>query len=164
MIGIVLSALVLHATPVTPTTVAAAPISASTAIGMPHIPKPKFPKLRMPHLPKREKSGDPMNATALRLRALVGDQEAWYADHATYSTNATKIAKSAKKADGELEKVQVQVLFASKKGWSAMASHPDAPGKSCVIYVGFRNTLPMIPRTRADAVEAVQEGKAACDN
>jgi hypothetical protein len=163
MIGIAITALALlaHAAPMSPSTVL---LPATPAIGLPHLPKPKLPKLRMPHLPKRGNGGDPMNASSLRLKALVGEQEAWYADHGTYSTNATKIARNATRADASMQTVQVQVLFASKKGWTAMASHPDAPGKSCVVYVGYRTSLPMIPRTRADAVEAAQEGKAACDN
>lgn len=134
------------------------------SLKMPKLPKISMPKFHMPHFPKREHSGDPMQVTARRLESMVREQEAWYAGHSTYTTNAGALVSTAKPATAGFEKVQVQVLYAGKKGWTAMASHPDAPGKSCVIYVGYRSALPMIPRTRTDAVDAAQEAKAACDN
>jgi hypothetical protein len=60
--------------------------------------------------------------------------------------------------------VQVEILFAGKTGWSALASHPDASGKTCVVYVGSRDRLPVVPRTHQDARDAVAEGIPACDD
>jgi hypothetical protein len=122
-----------------------------------------MPRLRFPRLPKRNGSSAAVSLTERRLKALVGDQESWYSDHGQYSTNAYAVARNATRADSALEKVQIQVLYAGKKGWTAMASHPDAPGKTCVIYVGYRSSLPMVPRTRADALDAASEGKPTCD-
>lgn len=130
------------------------------SLKMPHIPKPK---IRLPHLPKRSGSNELMAQTARRLKSLVSDQESWYADHGRYGSNSFAVARSNTRSDSTFEQVQVQVLFAGAKGWSAMASHPDAPGKSCVIYVGNRTALPVIPRTRAEAVDATAEAKPACD-
>jgi hypothetical protein len=165
MIGVsivALSLLVNLSSAPAPTTVpvASLPSLKLPSLKLPHI---SLPKLRMPHLPKRDGSGDPLAQTSRRLTALVGDQEKWYSDHAAYSTNASKLSSNRLRADTALDKVQVQVLYASTKGWTAMASHPDAPGKSCVIYVGYRNALPIVPRTRADAADAVQEAKPICD-
>ena len=146
-----------------------APNVASTAHALPSvipalkIPRIPMPKLRFPRLPKRNASSAAVTQTERRLKALVADQESWYAYHGQYSSNAYSAARNATRADPSLEKVQIQVLYAGKKGWTAMASHPDAPGKTCVIYVGYRSSLPLIPRTRADALDAAAEGKPTCD-
>ena len=121
------------------------------------------PKLHLPRLSRRDASAEALASTARRLKALVAEEEAWYADHGRYGKNPFAMARRSGKPDAALERVQVQVLFAGSKGWSAMASHPDAPGKSCVIYVGYRTALPVIPRTRADAADAVAEGAPVCD-
>ena len=127
------------------------------------MPSVSLPKLRLPRLPKRNGASEAVQHTQRRLKAMVADQEAWYAIHGSYGANASAVARRETRADSALGRVQVQILYAGKKGWTAMASHPDAPGKSCVIYVGSRNTLPMVPRTRADAVDASSEAQAACD-
>ncbi len=129
-------------------------------IGLPHFSMPKF---RLPRRAKSDNAGDPMQVMARRLTSMVGDQEAWYSDHGQYSTNSYSVGRNRTRADTAVDKVQVQMLFAGKKGWTAIASHPDAPGKSCVIYVGYKSSLPMVPRTRFDATDATLEGKPACD-
>lgn len=130
------------------------------SVSMPHIP---FPKFRIPKFGKREAGLEPMDVVAMRLTDMVGDQEAFYADHASYGTHPTRRQRADSTNRAALEQVQVQVLYAGKKGWTAIASHPDAPGKNCVVYVGYRTSLPMIPRTRADATDAVVEGQPVCD-
>ncbi len=127
---------------------------------MPHL---SIPKLRVPRLPKRDADADALSQTARRLKALVADEESWYADHATYSKSAFTIARQKTRADSLFDSIDVQVIYAGKRGWTALASHPGAPGKSCVIFVGDRNTLPIIPRTRASASVATAEGKPVCD-
>ena len=97
----------------------------------------------------------------LRLKDLVGQQESFYADHSTYTKNSYKLPTRGDSVAANV--VQLQILFAGKKGWSAVASHPDAPGKSCVVYVGDPENLPIIPRTRAQGNEATIEGVAVCD-
>lgn len=125
---------------------------------------PRFPRIRIPGRSGKKKDGaSPVEAMDRRLRRLVSQEEAWYVDNSRYGNNVTKVAARDKKPEPALDVVQVQVLYASKRGWTAVASHPDAPGKSCVVYVGYRETLPLIPRTRADANEAVHEGRPVCD-
>ncbi len=158
MIAIAIAAMLAAATPMS-----TAPAATAAGLSLPHIPRPKLPKFRLPHLPKRERAGEPMAITGRRLVALVRDQEAWYADHGVYAANSGKAGVKSEASDAAFAKVQVQMIYADKKGWAAMASHPDAAGKSCVIYVGNRNSLPMVPRTRADATDATQEAKPACD-
>lgn len=138
-------------------------VDASTAFPSVKMPRLPMPRLRIPHLPKRNGSSAAISQIERRLKAMVTDQESWYADHASYGANANALARNTTRADSAFGRVQVQVLYAGKKGWTAMASHPDAPGKTCVIYVGYRNSLPLIPRTRADAVDASTEAQPACD-
>mgnify|MGYP007080227165 CR=1 FL=1 len=98
-----------------------------------------------------------------RLRDLVVQQETWYAQNKSYGRNVTRIAGLAP-GDTTTHHVQVQILFANAKGWSAIASHPDAPGRSCVAFVGGPESVPMVPRTRAEANVATMEGIPACDS
>lgn len=142
------------------TTASRSALAALPGIKMPHL---SMPKLRFPRLTRRRGTSDAVLQTERRLKALVVDQEHWYAGHARYGVNPNSVAQASTRADTRLEKVQVQVLYAGKKGWTAIASHPDAPGKNCVIYVGDRASLPMVPRTRAGAVDASVQGEPACD-
>ncbi|MEQ1693407.1 MAG: hypothetical protein ABMA00_19095, partial [Gemmatimonas sp.] len=107
-------------------------LAALPGVRMPRVP---MPAQRLPHLPKRSGSSAAISQIERRLKAMVTDQESWYADHASYGSNANALARNTTRADSAFSKVQVQVLYAGKKGWTAMASHPDAPGKTCVIYV-----------------------------
>jgi hypothetical protein len=131
-----------------------------TVWGLPSI---KLPKLRLPRLRKPASSSATMSLVEARLKALVGDEEGYYADHGHYGAQTSQLPQTMKVDRKRFDEVDVQMLYAGKRGWSAMASHPSAPGRTCVIYVGFRNNLPMIPRTRADGLDAKQEGQAACD-
>lgn len=130
------------------------------SIRFPHIPMPRF---RMPSLPKRNGDAESLALVAKRLDQMVSEQEQSYADHGRYVTHPAPVAAAAMDSAAEPDRVQVQVLYAGKKGWTAIASHPDAPGKNCVIYVGQRTSLPLVPRTRADARDATAEGQPACD-
>ncbi len=130
---------------------------------LPKVPTVSMPKMRLPHLPKRAGSSDAVAQTERRLRTLVAEEERWFAEHGRYDANTSDVALSGAPADSALDRVHVQMLYADRKGWTAMASHPDAPGKSCVIYVGNRNALPMVPRTRTDALDASSAGQPACD-
>jgi len=140
----------LHATPAVVTSAASLPL-------------PRLPRLRIPGRSKGP-SSSPVDAMDRRLRRFVAQEEAWFVKHARYGNNVSKIAASDASRDAALDLVQVQVLYASKRGWTAIASHPDAPGKSCVVYVGYRETLPLIPRTRTDAKDAMDEGRPSCDS
>ena len=104
-----------------------------------------------------------MSLVDRRLRLLVSQQEAWYADHARYGGNVSGVARKDVVNDAGMDKVDVQVLYASTRGWTAVAAHPDAPGKTCVVFVGHRERIPLIPRTRADANVAADEGRPVCD-
>lgn len=165
MIGLSIAALSLVAQlgAVTPTPMVNATVNARDlsfpSLSLPHIPMPKF---RLPRFSRRNASAEALEVVARRLTALVAEEEAWYAEYASYGKQPSRLAGSDN-ASSEFAHVQIQVLYAGKKGWTAIASHPDAPGMNCVIYVGNRSSLPMIPRTRTDANEATAEAQPVCD-
>lgn len=111
----------------------------------------------------KKSSNEPMALVDRRLRLFVAQQEAWYAEHARYGSNVSGVARKDVVNDAGMDKVDVQVLYASTKSWTAVATHPDAPGKSCVVFVGNREGIPLVPRTRADANVATDEGRPVCD-
>jgi hypothetical protein len=134
-------------------------VSAS-AVGFPRFPMPHF---RIPGRAKRNAADAPMALVDRRLRLLVSQQEAWYSDKSRYGLEVPRVARMDAVKDSSLNAVQVQMIYATSKGWTAIASHPAAPGKSCVVFVGRREAIPLIPRTRLDAAVAEDEGRPACD-
>ena len=118
----------------------------------------------------------PMNTadiTAIRqmtakLRNVLAAQEAVYAEHGTYTTSMTTLAKhdpslSIRATAGRRDSVSVQIIFAGGRGWTGMASHWALRGKSCVVYVGMADELPKLPATRADRRTPTEEGVPVCD-
>ena len=122
-------------------------------------PKPKAAKSKSP-----KTSREPMALVERRLRDLVMQQESWFVKEAHYSNNAYRAGLERKGDSTAFADVQVEVLYAGRRGWTAVGYHPKAPGKTCVIYVGFRERLPILPRTHESAREATLEGMPACDD
>ena len=97
-----------------------------------------------------------------RLRDLVVQEEAYYAQNKTYTRNV-KLVSGVTLGDSTANGVQIEILFANSKAWTAVASHSNAPGRSCVAYVGHPEALPLMPRTRLEGNSATMEGMPACD-
>jgi hypothetical protein len=148
--------------PVAPTSTTGPMATATAVVGLPRpsLPRLPHPSLRLPRFRRPATSGGGLDRVDMRLKAMVRDQEAWYSDHGRYSKDVNAVQSAVTRADASFERVELQILFADRRGWTAMASHPDALGKSCVVYVGYRT---LVPRTRASAVEAVTAGMPACD-
>ncbi len=137
--------------------------TAGALIGLPHpsLPRLPHPSIRLPRFRRSARSGGGLDRVGMRLKAMVRDEEAWFSDHGLYSKDVNAVKSAVTHANASFEGVQVQILFADRRGWTAMASHPDAPGKSCVIFVGYRT---LVPRTRGAALEATAEGVPVCDS
>ena len=135
-----------------------ATVSSAASFGLPSLRLPKFHRLNRKRGAEQE-----IAQMKTRLRDLVVQQESWYAQNKSYGRNVTRIAGLVP-GDSSTSHVQVQILFANSKGWSAIASHPDAPGRSCVAFVGSPDAVPVVPRTRAEANVATMEGIPACDS
>jgi hypothetical protein len=94
------------------------------------------------------------------LRQLVTQEERYWMDHGTYTTDVAALGLYPPiTKDG----VWAQVIFAGGRGWTGMATHPAARGRSCVVYVGAPDELPRLPTTRAQKTTPDREGLPACD-
>lgn len=98
------------------------------------------------------------------LRNLTTAQEAYYADHWTYTTDVAALG-ILKDLTGRFaaDSVHVRIFSANGAGWTGEATHRGARGKSCVIYIGDVPMLPKVPVTRADRTAPADEGEVACD-
>jgi Tfp pilus assembly protein PilE len=95
------------------------------------------------------------------LRNLVVAEEKYWADHGTYTTDASALGfYPAPK--GTRPPFLPQVIFAGSRGWSGIVVH-RALRKSCVIYAGSPDELPFIPRTERDRLPASGEGVPTCE-
>jgi len=110
-----------------------------------------------------EEAAKPMSLVDRRLRDLVVQQETWFAKEGRYGRNAYRAGQLREGDSTAYEQVEVEILYAGTVGWTALGAHPSARGKSCVIFVGARDRLPMIPRTHKEGRTADFEGIPACD-
>ena len=141
-----------------PTAVVDRPAPAVTTAGFPGLRLPKFLKIKRKRGPEAE-----FNAMKTRLRDLVVQQEAFYAQNKSYTRNASSVAGVTLR-DSTANGVQIEILFANSKAWTAVASHSNAPGLTCVAFVGQLDAIPLMPRTRAEGNSATMEGIPACDS
>ena len=102
---------------------------------------------------------DPAMATrrfdALRrgLRRLVVAQETYYAENGVYTEDLARLG--VKPESG----TQMRFLWLTRTGWAASGTHPDVPGRDCVIYVGRDHG----PPTTLHDVRSGREGTPVCD-
>ena len=143
-----------------PTTIAERPATVTrlTSAGLPGLHIPKFLKIKRKHGVEAE-----ITAMKSRLRDLVVQQETYYAQNKSYARNVNRVT-GVTLGDSTANGVQIQILFANSKAWTATASHSNAPGRSCVAYVGQPELIPLIPRTRLEGNSATMEGLPVCDS
>jgi hypothetical protein len=106
---------------------------------------------------------DALPAMRAALRALVAREESYFADHGSYTTDLAALGFYEKGRRLSPDSARVQVLFAGGRGWTAMATHRAAPGKSCVAFVGSKDDIVKVPETRGERKQAVEEGVPTCD-
>lgn len=93
------------------------------------------------------------------LRNLVTAQEAYWADHGSYTTDGKALGVYPAPKNAPLP----QVITAGSRGWTAMTTMRALKGKSCVIYVGYTSELVGgLPKTMGGIV-AKNEGEPLCD-
>jgi hypothetical protein len=96
------------------------------------------------------------------LRALVMKQEAFWAEHGSYTADMSALGLYPRPAAANGAPA-VQVIFAGSRGWTGMATQSTMKGMSCVIFVGNPDELPKLPATmRSKAIPSVQ-GAPLCD-
>jgi hypothetical protein len=87
------------------------------------------------------------------LRRLVVAEETYYAENGVYTDDVTRIGYSPEAG------TDVRFLWLTRAGWAASGSHPDVPGRDCVIYVGRAHGRPTTMRD----VRQGREGTPVCD-
>ena len=98
-------------------------------------------------LPPADPVADRERIVKLSLRALISSQEVYYSQHGRYARNASELDLITG------EGVEITILEANEKGWSASATGPElGAGRTCVVYLG-------LPRPPAPATS---EGVPVC--
>lgn len=119
--------------------------------------------------PSGEASAAPSSASSVdvkemkaSLRALVMKQEAFWAEHGSYTADMSALGLYSRPASANGTPA-VQVIFAGSRGWTGMATQSTMKGMSCVVFVGNPDELPKLPATmRSKAIPSVQ-GAPLCD-
>lgn len=106
-----------------------------------------------------------LNEMRTVLRQLTTRQEAYWADHGSYTTDMAALGfftvpRAVDRA--ATPKAYPQVIFAGSRGWTGMATYRQLK-QTCVIFVGNADELPKLPVTRADRRVAAEEGAPTCD-
>jgi len=107
-------------------------------------------------------SGHALGIMRRALRFVTTAQEAYFAEHASYTTDVAALQRALRSTWGD--SVRVEILFADRRGWSGTAVHPAAEGKSCVAFVGRAGDLPPLPTTTAAGKRPAEEGVPVCDD
>ena len=136
---------VVAAPPVTVDTAAAK--SADTAR------RPRRRPASAPAAPKASGEEQSFNVLRRALRRLVSAEQSFYAENGAYTEDLERLGYRAEAP------AKVKFLWLTREGWAASATHPDLPGRDCVIFVGRVNAAP----TSLKYVRTAREGVAACD-
>ena len=91
------------------------------------------------------------------LRNLVAAQTAWFGTQGVYSRRPEQLQLQFAWHRG----VNVTLLHADQRSWSARARHADRPGKSCVVWYG---SSPERPATDAQRKVPESSGVPVCDD
>jgi hypothetical protein len=87
------------------------------------------------------------------LRRLVVAQETYYAENGIYTEDLTRLGVTPEGGTA------MRFLWLTRTGWAASGTHPDVPGRDCVIYVGRDHG----PPTTLHDVRSGREGTPVCD-
>jgi hypothetical protein len=86
-------------------------------------------------------------------RVLVVAQEAHFADVGRYASTPGSLHLEPDVG------VEIVITRANERGWSAVLSHPGAPGRGCAVWVGKVLSVPVTPAGRIPTRQA----EAVCD-
>ena len=95
------------------------------------------------------------------LRWVATAQESYFARAGTYAAAVDSLREDIR---GNLDpRVQVTILRAAKDGWAGEATHPDAPGKSCIYWIG-EPVFGTDTKTASEKRTSTRPGRALCDS
>ena len=98
-------------------------------------------------------AGRSFDAVRRGLGRVVVAQETYYAENGVYTD---ELARLGVKPEAGTE---MRFLWLTRTGWAASGTHPDVPGRDCVIYVGRDHG----PPTTLHDVRSGREGTPVCD-
>jgi hypothetical protein len=87
------------------------------------------------------------------LRRLVIAEETYYAENGVYTEDLARIGFTPNGGS------EIRFLWLGRDGWAASGTHPDVPGRDCVVYVGRAHGSPTTVRD----VRPGREGTPVCD-
>jgi hypothetical protein len=87
------------------------------------------------------------------LRRLVAAEESFYGENGVYTEELSRLGY---KPSGGTD---VRFLWLGRGGWGASGTHPQLPGRNCVIFVGREHPAP----ATAKYARAGKEGVPVCD-
>jgi hypothetical protein len=87
------------------------------------------------------------------LRRLVVAQETYYAENGVYTEDLGRLRVTPEAG------TEMRFLWLTRGGWAASGTHPDVPGRDCVVYVGRDHGPPTTLHDR----RVGREGTPVCD-
>ena len=100
-------------------------------------------------IPKFANTKEKAYSAAMRtdLRNLATAQESYFYTNAVYSTDPVALGITTSQG------VVITIPEGTTSGWSAFATHPNAPGYKCALYIG----------TAAAVAPATVDGQITCN-
>jgi hypothetical protein len=115
--------------------------------------KPPKPGSRRPPAVSPEVAARRFTDIQRGLRLLVVAEETYYAENGIYTQETERLRFTAPGGS------QVRFLWVGRGGWAASGTHPELPGRDCVVYVGRARRAPTTMRD----VRQGREGVPVCD-
>ena len=122
------------------------------ATASPSPPKPNRPVRRATNVDPAV-AAQRLDLVRRELRRLVVSEETYYAENGTYTDDLARISFTPR------NDADVRFLWLARGGWAASGTHPDVPGRDCVVYVGRAHGAP----TTLHDVRQGREGAPVCD-
>ena len=124
----------------------------AVATASPSPPKPNRPVRRATNVDPAL-AAQRLDLVRRELRRLVVSEETYYAENGTYTDDLARISFTPR------NDADVRFLWLARGGWAASGTHPDVPGRDCVVYVGRAHGAP----TTLHDVRQGREGAPVCD-
>ncbi|HJU64572.1 MAG TPA: hypothetical protein VJ596_02795 [Gemmatimonadaceae bacterium] len=112
------------------------------------------------------RAASPVDAMRERLRHLVTSQEAYYADHGTYTTDLSALGLRPAWRVTARDSIMLQVVHAGGRSWTARAIYRVRERElraSCVVFVGDPRDFPTQVTTDRIGAQATEERVPLCD-
>lgn len=103
------------------------------------------------------------NPVQQAMRQLLVEEERYYSDHGTYTTDVSALGLLPKVGKRQDPQVWIRVYHAGGAGWIADARGANGLTGSCVAFVGDLANFASVPATQAQHLKPTEEGVITCD-